>query len=106
MPITQDILKISLHGEDYEIFLDDSLCYGNGVKAIQAFLKTHEPFGKVTVNLPDAPVPDESHIYVKTWSENAAWVPQLLEVCDFFEDTGRRIPTGGYDAEAQVWRLK
>jgi hypothetical protein len=64
----------------------------NGRLALEAVdALTGEPFGMVTVNL-DTPLAD-NEVCVKVWSENAAWVPQVLEALKW-EYTGRDVPTG------------
>lgn len=62
-----------------------------------------EPFGAITVNVPDQPL-EEGEFFVKTWNENQ-WVPQLLNAPNLqLEDTGKRASTGY--VEAQIWRFK
>lgn len=62
-----------------------------------------EPFGRLTVCLPEAPNP--GCVWVKTWSENKGWTQRLLaDYPDVFEETGRALPTG-YTV-AQEWRIK
>ena len=62
-----------------------------------------DPFGFITVNIPDVPL-KANEICVKTWSENS-WVLQLLTLLpNNFKDTGKRIPCGYTDA--QVWEFK
>jgi hypothetical protein len=54
---------------------------------------------KLTVNLPGEPL-EPNHVFVKTWSENAAVARVALD-SKLFRDTGRRVATGF--VEAQVW---
>ena len=79
--------------------------YRGGRLAIESYELSGEPWGVLTVNLPEARDLAADEIIVKTWSENEIWVPQLLTVLPHvFEDTGRRIPAGY--TQAQVWKLK
>jgi len=62
-----------------------------------------EPFGRLTVCLPEAPNP--GCIWVKSWSENEEWTQRLLaDYPDVFEATGRWVPAGY--ATAEEWRIK
>lgn len=60
-----------------------------------------EPYGRLTVNLPDASIA-EDEILVKTWSENSNLRAPAL-ASGHFKDTGRRIPNGMVIAE--VWKF-
>lgn len=79
--------------------------YGNGRMAIQVGdHDEQEQWGTLTVNVPHAEV-GKDEIVVKTYSENAYWVPQVLEAMpDVFEDTGRRVSTGF--TEVEIWKVK
>jgi len=57
-------------------------------------------FGKLTVNIPEAPLPIGC-ILVKTWAENAQLREPALAT-GLFEDTGERVPCGF--CQAEVWR--
>ena len=71
--------------------------------AIQAVCEDGEPFGMITVNLPEAVLADDE-ICVKVWSENSMWVPQLLaQLKDKFVPTGREVRTGF--VSAPVYRV-
>lgn len=62
-----------------------------------------EPFGRLTVCLPEQPAP--GCIWVKSWSENEEWTQRLLaDYPDVFEATGRWVPAGY--ATAEEWRIK
>lgn len=62
-----------------------------------------EPFGRLTVCLPEQPNP--GCIWVKSWSENEEWTQRLLaDYPDVFEATGRWVPAGY--ATAEEWRIK
>lgn len=61
-----------------------------------------EPWGVLTTNIPGVHL-DRDEILVKTWGENEQFRSPLL-ASGFFEDTGRRIPTGYVMAE--VWQLQ
>jgi len=54
-----------------------------------AVLETGEPFGRISVNLPDVDCPPINHFHIKTYSENA-WVTQLIEQ-GYMEETGNSI---------------
>ena len=65
----------------------------NGRLALQAICD-EGAFGMLSVNIPDADLA-EDEVCVKVWSENAAWVPQVLaQLKDTFVPTGRSVPTG------------
>ena len=95
--------KIYIHDE--EITLEETV-YGNGRKTIVASCRNEngfiEPFGKLTVNVPDVELEDDE-IIVKDWSENV----EFAEACfntGLFEDTGKKVKTGF--AQAPIWRIK
>lgn len=53
-------------------------CYVNDRMAITFSDKdTGEPFGCLTVNIDEEQL-KEDEIFVKTWSENEPWVPQIV----------------------------
>jgi hypothetical protein len=60
-----------------------------------------EPYGRLSVNIPEAVIPDNC-FHVKTWSENGA-MAQAARASGLFVDTGLRAATGF--AVAQVWRF-
>lgn len=82
-----------------------ALQYKNGQTAIVVNdAVDHEPWGQLTSCI-DGVELAKDEILVKTWSENEAWVPQVLETMpDVFEDTGRRAWAGW--SQASIWRLK
>jgi hypothetical protein len=71
------------------------LFYGNGRIAIQAFDHNQsEPFGMLTLNIPEIEL-EQDEIIVKNYSENATWVPQVLEkLKQHFEPTGKTVSSG------------
>jgi hypothetical protein len=81
--------------------------YPGGARGLMlSDVETREPYGILTVNVPGTKLaPDE--ILVKTWSENADLADEVLQD-PRFEDTGRRVATGGRGdgAEAEVWRYR
>jgi len=78
--------------------------YTNGRTAISASADNDGPFGTLTVNIPDAQLA-EDEIIVKTYSENAAWVPQVLEqLKEHFTPTGREVHSGFISAP--VYKFK
>lgn len=77
--------------------------YGHGGRPrIDLILDDGEPLATLTVNVPEATV-QEDEIIVKTWAENEGTAKSVMRT-GWFEDTGRRVPTG--HVEAEVWRLK
>lgn len=64
--------------------------------------KDRVPFFTLTVNIPEIPL-EEDEIIVKTWSENEEIANELLRWQDYFEDTGKRVPTGY--VQAQIWKV-
>lgn len=87
------MITIDFLGKPVQLELVDHNYTDNGRRAIEA-ISDGEPFGMVTVNIPEANLaPDE--VCVKVWSENAYWVPQLLaKLKDKFVPTGREVRTG------------
>jgi len=72
--------------------------------AIQITSEYGEPYGTLTVNIPECPLQEEKgEILVKTWSENEHFSKKMMET-GMFEDTGKRWGTGF--VEAQIWRVK
>jgi hypothetical protein len=67
----------------------------NGRIAVEAVdAQTGEPFGMITVNLPDVCL-EHDEVCIKVWSENSYWVPQVLaQLKDKFIPTGREVRTG------------
>lgn len=63
-----------------------------------------ETIGHLTVCLGEDKELARDEIYVKTWSENKQMAEDVLKRTDYFEDTGRRVPTGF--VEASVWKVK
>jgi hypothetical protein len=57
-------------------------------------------FCKVTVNIPDQPLPP-GHLHVKMWFENE-WLRAPLLATGLFEDTGERVPCG--HTHAELWK--
>jgi hypothetical protein len=79
--------------------------YSDGDRvAIQAKSLDNEPYGTLTVNIPECPLDEnKGEILVKTWSENERFSKTVFDT-GLFEDTGKRFGTGF--VEAQVWRVK
>lgn len=87
------ITTINFLGTPTQIELIEHRYTDNNRLAIQAICD-EGPFGMLTVNLPEAELADDE-VCIKVWSENAAWVPQVLAAFkDKFIPTGRSIPTG------------
>lgn len=68
--------------------------YNSGMKAIEAIDETNQCFGRLTVNVEGVNLePDE--IIVKTYSENEAWVTQVLtNLSKHFIPTGKTVQSG------------
>lgn len=111
MPTTRKKSKIkSLQGKTLNftsygrmnLCVFDVRCYENGRPALRLLSALDgEPFGTLTVNIPEASVLS-GEIIVKTWSENEAMAAAAL-ASGLFRDTGRRIHTGF--VQAQVWEV-
>ena len=88
-------------GKSYLLHLHEDH-YQNGRVAIVANTEDGDMFGRLTVNIPDSPQRD-GEIFVKTWSENKYWVPQvLIGLPEIFRNTGEKAQTGFVDAD--VWK--
>jgi len=87
-------LTINAFGSDQEIVLNKHE-YGNNRIAICAIsTDDQELWGTLTVNIPEVELADDE-IIVKDYSENATWVPQVIEqLPELFEPTGRRAESG------------
>lgn len=72
--------------------------YGNARKALQLNdMETGEPYAIATVNLPNYPLPDENHAFIKTWSENMG-IFQSLKDAGIISDPKGHVPTGYVEA--------
>lgn len=60
-----------------------------------------EPFALLTIAAPGIRL-REGEALIKTWGENAALRAPCLD-SGLFQDTGRRVPLGAYQAE--VWKV-
>jgi hypothetical protein len=101
-------MTVNLGGKKYDVHFRTSFYTLSKSPAIELVLADGEPFGTLTVNIPEAlEVHKEKlgdmEIVVKTWSENEALAEAALKT-GLFEDTGRRISTGF--VLAQIWRVK
>jgi len=96
-------VDVALFGKVFSLRLE-VVKYGNDRTAIQAFdTSDGDRFGSLTVNIPDEDQA-EGEIFIKTWSENAEWVPQvMMALPHIFKNTGRRV-RAGY-AMAEVWEF-
>ena len=76
--------KVNAFGRDWNLSLFVAHYQNNGRLAILVRdADTEEPFGTLTVNI-DAFVPDDSedkvrYAFLKIYSENEAWAPELIE---------------------------
>lgn len=75
--------------------------YGNGRLAIQAICDDGEPYGNLTVNLPNEEL-GEGELFIKTWGGNEELTACALAT-GLFIDTDRPIVTGWTTAE--TWKL-
>lgn len=69
--------------------------YSNGRLALQLWMEGDfgpEPYGKVTVNLPDVHL-NEGEILVKDWAENEPLAAALLDA-GWITPTGREVASG------------
>ena len=86
-------LTINTFGSDQEIVLEKHN-YGNDRIAITASCTDGEPWGTLTVNMPEIHL-DDDEIIVKDYSENSEWVPQVIkQLPELFEATGRQAKSG------------
>lgn len=93
---------INFLGKPTQIELVEHRYADNGRLAIQAICDKGV-FGTLTVNL-DTHL-EEDEVCIKVWSENAAWVPQVLaQLKDQFIPTGRSVPTGFVTAPVYKYR--
>jgi hypothetical protein len=76
--------------------------YANKRMAIQYLTLDGEPFGTLTVNVPEAFIKNDE-IIVRTTEENEQLAEAALK-SGLFEDIGRRIPSGFI--KLSVWRIK
>lgn len=95
-------ITINAYGEQHLITLEEfRYVSADGAKGILAKCTSGEPWGKLTVNLPDAPILPENHYYIKTGSENS-WVKQLIKL-GYFKETGGTYSNGF--AIIQIWEI-
>lgn len=92
-----EIGTIEAYGEKLRLLAGK---YRNGRVAIRMESGQGEPYGVLTVNLPEVPLGDHE-ILVKTYAENEPFRAPAL-ACGLFKDTGRRVGTGF--VEAEVWQ--
>lgn len=98
------MITIDFLGTPTKIQLVHQTYSDNGRLAIQAY--DHEGlFGTITVNIPEADL-EEDEVCVKVWSENAYWVPQILEqLKDRFVPTGKSVRTGFVSAPIYKYKV-
>jgi hypothetical protein len=101
-PMALDGLKITLDGSPRgPTLVLRTGQYDTGRLAVFAMCEDGEPYGTLTVHLPDDPI-EAGLIHVKTWGGNQPMAHGAL-ASGAFEDTGKRVKTG--HVEAQVWRV-
>jgi hypothetical protein len=91
---------VNCFGETFNLSIKEGRYKDNNNVALQAYSDDGSPFGTITVN---TDVYMGTHfVLVKTYSENAEWVPQLLsQLPNNFRNTGNKIPVGY--TEAEIW---
>jgi hypothetical protein len=94
-------LDVNFYGEIHHTNIHITQ-YGSSRIAILLQEQDGEPFGTLTVNLPDEEIED-GEIIVKTWSGNEPLADAAMK-SGLFSDTGKRLKTGF--VEAQIWRIK
>lgn len=96
--------KIKLGEQSF--YMSQESYLNNGTPAITLYVEEDgqfEPWIDLTTNVRGASTYlEEGECIVKTWSENESYIKPLLE-SGWFEDTGKRVPTGF--VEAQVWKI-
>lgn len=106
-------IKIELKGyEDENLHLELATYESNNTNAV--FIMCEETFEgetypeiflEITTNIKGIEKHlEKDEILVKTWSENEALIPALLE-CGYFEDSGKRITVSNF-CTASIWKLK
>jgi len=75
--------------------------YQNGRTALQVISTSGEPYGVLSVNLPDVAIPDGC-IAVKNWSENEPLAESAYNT-GLFKNTGVRAQTGF--CAAPIWQV-
>lgn len=84
-------ITITAWGEKRRLVLGPLGRYQNGRLGL-AFLEDDEPYGMLTVNLPDAHL-NEGELFIKDWSENEPLVAALIEA-GWLVPTGREVQSG------------
>ena len=91
------------------VYNNEELCFkiscylrDGAVAIIIEAVYVYETYATLTVNIP-CTILEKDEILVKTWSENEP-ITDFLRNSEFFEDTGKRVPTGF--VEAEIWRIK
>jgi hypothetical protein len=95
--------KARLWNQDFNLSLQEAGRYPDGTPCLMLISDEGEPFGKLTVAMPEAgkEILEPGEYLIKTWSENEVLIPLVRE---FFVDTGKRL-SNAY-VEAEIWRLK
>ena len=89
------VFSVDCFGTTFDIILE-ALQYANPrTLAVQAMNLNEygeaEPFAVLTVNMggiPEGALQDDSHAFLKNWSENSGWAEKLVK------DNGLAVPTG------------
>lgn len=84
--------KVKFKGVDYQVLKH---FYPN--KRTALVLSVSEQFDEdsivASVNLPDNLLPNNEHVFIKTWGENKG-ILEALEEAGIVESTGIEVPTG------------
>lgn len=100
MPNENIVAKFHAYGQNLVV---RRARYTDGALALRIESPTGEPWGTISVNMPESASLSANEFCAKFWNENEAFREPAL-ACGAFEDTGRRIQASPWVA-AEVWRL-
>jgi hypothetical protein len=102
-------IVVDLLGKPFSVVLTKEK-YADGNIAIVGHDPDDEPFGTLSVNLPeDANILNNNEVFIKNWSENEAFAKAALksgffiDTCKIFIDTCKSINTGF--VLAPIWEM-
>lgn len=106
------VFTIECFGTEYEIILE-AVQYRNPMTlAVQALNLTEdrelEPFGILSVNMapnPESALQDDTHAFLKTWSENSPWARRVVEENGLAKPTGDMAFSGYVCAPLYEWDI-
>lgn len=96
-------LKVCAYGEELEIATTNYR--ENGALAVLAFDKEGEPYGNISVNLPESADLPEGAFYVKHWSENEPLFAALIEQ-GIIEPVDAPVAESGFISGIKAYRLR